>query len=113
MSSACTPILVGMAFSILEIMLHSKAAKFSLRTMDYYDVTSMDINLVGGASLVMEILLSSKKAKFPFPTMDYYDVTNMHTNFGGCGFFCIRTVSFSFLTMDYIHGHQKIHASKD
>ena len=70
MSSACTPILVGMAFSISEIMLLSKAAKFSLRTMDYY-VTSMDTNLVGGASPVSEILLPSKKAKFPFLTMDY------------------------------------------
>ena len=66
MSSACTPILVGMASLISEIRLLSKAAKFSLQTMDYYDVTSMHNNLVGGASPVSEILLPSKRPNFPF-----------------------------------------------
>ena len=32
---ACTPILVGVAFFILEILLLSKTAKFPFPTMDY------------------------------------------------------------------------------
>ena len=35
MSSACTPILVGMASQVLEILLLSKMAKFPFLSMDY------------------------------------------------------------------------------
>ena len=35
MSSACTPILVGVAFLVSEILLLSKMAKFPFLTMDY------------------------------------------------------------------------------
>ena len=35
MSHACTPILVGMDSPVSEILLLSKTAKFSFRTMDY------------------------------------------------------------------------------
>ena len=35
MSSACTPILVGVAFPVSEILLPSKTAKFPFPTMDY------------------------------------------------------------------------------
>ena len=35
MSSACTPILVGMGSQVLEILLLSKMAKFPFLSMDY------------------------------------------------------------------------------
>ena len=35
MSSACTPILVGMVSPVSEILLLSKTAKFPFPTMDY------------------------------------------------------------------------------
>ena len=35
MSNACTPILVGMAILVSEILLPSKMAKFPFPTMDY------------------------------------------------------------------------------
>ena len=88
MSSACTPILVGVVSLVSEILLLSKTAKFPLRTMDYSPWSSknlidrnrlkkfmqvgIDVNmhvtpiLVGVVSLVLEILLPSKTAKFPF-----------------------------------------------
>ena len=92
MSNAYTPILVGVTFSVSEILLLSKTAKFPFPTMDYspwssknlidrnrikkfmqvgIDVTCMYIDLVGVVSTVSEIPVLSKMAKFPFPTMDY------------------------------------------
>ena len=80
MSSACTPVLVDVAFLVLEILLLSKTAKFPFPTMDYspwilknsinrnrlkkfmqvgIDVKCMYINFVGVASSVSEILLLS------------------------------------------------------
>ena len=35
MSNACTPILMGVALPVSEILLLSKTAKFALLTMDY------------------------------------------------------------------------------
>ena len=35
MSSACTPILVGLVSLVSEILLPSKTAKFPFQTMDY------------------------------------------------------------------------------
>ena len=90
MLNACTPILVGVAFPISEILL-SKTAKFPFLTMDYSPWSSkklIDWNqlkkfmlvgvnvkactpiMVGVAFPISEILLS-KTAKFPFLTMDY------------------------------------------
>ena len=92
MSSACTPILVGVVSPVSEILLLSKTAKFPLRPMDYspwssknlidrnrlkkfmqvgIDVTCMHTILVGVVSPVSEILLLSKTAKFPLRPMDY------------------------------------------
>ena len=92
MSHACTPILVGVAFPISEILLLPKTAKFPFPTMDYspwsaknlidrnqlktfmqvgIDVTCMYTNFGGCSFPISEILLLSKTAKFPFPTMDY------------------------------------------
>ena len=36
MSQACTPMLVGVAFFVSEILVPSKTAKFPFLTMDYY-----------------------------------------------------------------------------
>ena len=92
MSHACTPILVGVTFPVLEILLPSKTAKFPFRPMDYspwssknlidrnrpkkfmqvgIDVTCMYINFGGCGLFGFEILLPSKTAKFPFRPMDY------------------------------------------
>ena len=87
MSSACTPILVGVTSLVLEILLPSKTAKFPFLTMDYshghQKIQLIGIGsknscnyklmlhtctpiLVGVASSVSEILILSKTAKFPF-----------------------------------------------
>ena len=69
MSHARTPILVGVAFPISEILLLSKTAKFPFPTMDY----SPSKNLIDWNQLKKFILV-------------WIDVTCMHTNFGGCSF---------------------------
>ena len=93
MSNACTPILVGVAILVSEILLHSKKAKFPFLTMDYIVHGHQKIQLSGIGSKksckynlmsnackpilvdvlfpVSEILLPSKTVKLPFPTMDY------------------------------------------
>ena len=70
MSSACTPILVGVTFSVLEIPLPSKTAKFPFLTMDYSPWSSK--NLIDQNRLKKFIQVG-------------IDVKCMHTNFGGCG----------------------------
>ena len=155
MSHTCTPILVGGASPVSEILLPSKTAKFPFLTMDNSPWSSkILINqnwlknsckyelmlhtctpiLVGGASPVSEILLPSKTVKFPFLTMDYspwssknlidqnwlktfmqveIDVTYMHTNFGGrCLSSFGDTATFkngqiSLSDHGIVHGHQK------
>ena len=89
MSSACTPILVGVVSLVSEILQHAKTAKFSFRTMDYSPWSSkISIDrknickvglvsssctpiLVGVVSLVSKIPQPSKTANFPFRTMNY------------------------------------------
>ena len=68
MSHACTPILVGIACLVLEILLLSKTAKFSFLTMDYSPWSSK--NLIDWNRLKKFMLVG-------------IDVTCMHTNFGG------------------------------
>ena len=68
MSNACTPILVGIASLVLEILLLSKTAKFPFRTMDYSPW--LPKNLIDWIQL----------KKFMHAGID---VTYMHTNFGG------------------------------
>ena len=70
MSHACTPILVGAAFPISEILLLSKTAKFPFPTMDYSPWSAK--NLVDRNQLKKFMLVG-------------IDVTCMHTNFGGRG----------------------------
>ena len=72
MSSACTPILVGMTSLVSEILLPSKTAKFPFLTMDYSPWSSK--NLIDRNWL--------KKFK-----QLWIDVKYMYTGFGGCGLF--------------------------
>ena len=70
MSNACTPILVGMAFLVLEILLLSKTAKFPFLTMDYSPWSSKNLIDWNWLKKFMQVGI---------------DVTFMHTNFGGWG----------------------------
>ena len=70
MSSACTPILVGVTYPVLEILLLSKTAKIPLLTMDYSPWSSK--------YLIDRI----QPKKFMHIGID---VKCMHTNFGGRG----------------------------
>ena len=68
MSSACTPILVGVAYAVSEILLLSKMAKFPLLTMDYSPWSSKNLIDRNRPKKFMQIGI---------------DVKCMHTNFGG------------------------------
>ena len=70
MSSACTPILVGVVTLVSEILLPSKTAKFPFLTMDYSPWSSK--NLIDRNWLKKFIQVS-------------IDVTCMQTNFSGRG----------------------------
>ena len=66
MSSACTLILVGVAYPVSEILLLSKTAKFPFLTMDYRSSKN--------------IIDRNQPKKFMQVGID---VKCMHTNFGG------------------------------
>ena len=68
MSSACTPILVGVPFPVSEILLLSKTAKFPFLSMDYSPWSS-------------KILIDQNRLKKFMQVV--IDVKYMHTNFGG------------------------------
>ena len=70
MSNACTPILVGMAYPVLKILLLSKTAKFPLLTMDYSPWSSKNLIDRNWPKKFMQVGI---------------DVKCMHTNFGGHG----------------------------
>ena len=72
MSHVCTPILVGVIFPVLEILLLSKTAKFPFPTMDYSPWSSKNI-------------IDWNRLK-KFMHVGVY-VKCIHTNFGGCGLF--------------------------
>ena len=72
MSSACTPILVGVAFLVPKILLLSKTAKFPFMSMDYSPWSSKNLIDRNWLKKFMQVGI---------------DVKCMHTNFGGCGFF--------------------------
>ena len=69
MSSARTPILVGVAYSVSEILLLSKTVKFPFLTMDY--------NSPWSSKNVIDL---NRPKKFMHVGID---VKCMHTNFGG------------------------------
>ena len=68
MSHACTPILVGVAFLVSEILLLSKTAKFPFLTMDYSPWSSKNLIDRNRLKKLMQVVI---------------DVKYMHTNFGG------------------------------
>ena len=68
MSHSCTPILVGTAFQVSEILLLSKTAKFPFLTMDYSPWSSKNLIDRNQLKKFMQVGV---------------DVTFMHTNFGG------------------------------
>ena len=68
MSSACTPILVGVTYPVSEILLLSKTAKFPLLTMDYSPWSS---------KYSIDQIQPKKFMQVGI------DVECMHTNFGG------------------------------
>ena len=92
MSHACTPILVGVAFLVSEILLLSKTAKFPFLTMDYSPWSSKNLIHQNRLKKFMQVVI---------------DVKYMHTNFGGrdvSGFGDIsisKMAKFPFLSMDY------------
>ena len=71
MSNACTPILVGVAFLVSEILQLSKTAKFPLLTMDYSPWSSKNLIDRNWTKKFMQVEI---------------DVKCMHTNFGGRGY---------------------------
>ena len=72
MSHACTPILVGVATRVSEILLSSKTANFPFRGMDYSPWSSK-------ISIDWNRLKKFMQVRI--------DVKFMHTNFSGCGLF--------------------------
>ena len=101
MSSACTPILVGLPFPVSEILLLSKTAKFPFLSMDYSPWSSKNFIDRNRLKKFMQVVI---------------DVKYMHTNFGGhdlSGFGDIATfkngqISLSDHGLYIVHGHQKI-----
>ena len=69
MSHAFTPILVGVASKVLEILLLSKMAKIPLRTMDYSPWSSKNLIDRNRLKKFMQVGI---------------DEVCMCTNFGGC-----------------------------
>ena len=65
-----TPILVGVAYSVSEILLLSKTIKIPLLTMDYSPWSSKNLIDQNRPKKFMQVGI---------------DVKCMYTNFGGCG----------------------------
>ena len=72
MSSACTPILVGVVSLVSEIPQPSKTTKFPFPTMDYSPLLSKNLIDRNCLKKFMQVCV---------------DVTCMYTNFGGRGLF--------------------------
>ena len=92
MSSACTPILVGVAYPVSEILLLSKTAKFPLLTMDYSPWSSKNLIDQNQPKKLMQVEI---------------DVKCMYTNFGWRGLLSFGDIAtfkmakFLLLTIDY------------
>ena len=103
MSSACTPILVGVPVPVSEILLLSKMAKFPFLTMDYSPWSSKNLINRNRLKKFMQVGI---------------DVKCMQTNFSGRalpGFGDIATfkngqisIPEHGLSWTIVHGHQKI-----
>ena len=100
MSSACTPFLVGVTFSVSEIWLPFKNGQISLLGMDYSPWSSKNLIDWNRLKKFMQVGI---------------DVKCMHTIFGGCDFFGFgdmatiqKRPNFPFGAWTIVHGHQKI-----
>ena len=94
MSHACTPILVGVAILVSEILLLSKMSKFPFPTMDYSPWSSKNLIVWNWLKKSMQVGM---------------DVACMHTNFDGrdcIGFRDIATLKNGQISLS--DGHQKI-----
>ena len=92
MSHACTPILVGVAFLVSEILLLSKTAKFPFLSMDYSPWSSKNLIDRNWLKKFMQVGI---------------DVKYMRTNFGGrdpSSFGDIATFKNSQISLSE-HGH--------
>ena len=99
MSSACTPNLVDVAFSVSEIWLPLKNGQISFRGMDYSPWSSKNLIDRNRLKKFMQVVI---------------DVKCMHTNFGGRGFFGFGVMAtsqkwqnFPFGAWTIVHGHRK------
>ena len=98
MSHTCTPILVGGAAPVSEILLPSKTAKFPFLTMDNSPWSSKNLIDQNWLKTFMQVEI---------------DVTYMHTNFGGrclSGFGDTATFKNGQISLSdhgIVHGHQK------
>ena len=72
MSRACTSVLVGVTFSVSEILLLLKKAKFPFSTMDYSPWSSKNLIDRNRLKKFMQVGI---------------DIKFIRTNFGGCGLF--------------------------
>ena len=103
MSSACTPILVGMVFPVSEILQHSKAAKFPFPIMDYSPWSSKNLINRNQLKKFMQV---------------WIDVKCMHTNFGERGLFgfgdttALKNSKISLSDHGLYHGRQKIEVNR-
>ena len=106
MSHACTPILVGMASSLLEIILPLKNGQISISGMDYSPWSSKKLIDRNWLKIFMQVRI---------------DVTCMHTNFGGHGLFAFgdnitsqKRPNFPMVIKKFnrLELAQKIHASR-
>ena len=94
MKSACTPILVGVAYPVLEILLLSKTANFPFLTMDYSPWLSKNSIDQNRPRNFMQVGI---------------DVKCMRTNFGGCSFFGFRDIAtFENGQFTIVHGVKKL-----
>ena len=102
MSSAYAPILVGVVFSVLEILLLSKTAKFPFPTMDYSPWSSKNSIDRNRLKKFMQVVI---------------DVKCIYTNFGGRGLtgFGDKISLWSIVVEKFNRSEsaQKIHASSD
>ena len=96
MSNACTPILVGVAFPVSEILLLSKTAKFPFLTMDYSPWVTKNLIDRNWLKKFMQVGV---------------DVKCMYTNFGGRSFFSFgdmatfqKRPNFPFGAWTIVHG---------
>ena len=65
MSSACRPILVGVVFSVSEILLLSKTAKFPFPTMDYSPWSSKNLINQNRLKKFMQVVIDVTRSCTP------------------------------------------------